>query len=102
MAYQIDAATLHAAAKDVRSSHDAVNIKLGNLRGEIDDLVAAWKGNASAGFVQVMRRWDQDVSGLLRSMNNIADLLDKSANTHTANEEEQANMFNKYGSTLNP
>jgi hypothetical protein len=35
-------------------------------------------------------------------MNNIADLLDKSANTHTANEEEQTSMFNKYGSTLNP
>ena len=35
------------------------------------------------------------------ALSDIADLLDKSANTHTANEENQTQMFNKYGSALN-
>lgn len=92
---------MHAAAKDVRATHDTVNGKLSDLRGAIDDLVAAWKGDASAGFVKVMHRWDQDTAKLLRALNDISDLLDKSANTHQANEEQQAAMMNKYGSQLN-
>lgn len=92
---------MHAAAKDVRATHDTVNGKLSDLRGAIDDLVAAWKGDASAGFVKVMHRWDQDTTKLLTALSDIADLLDKSANTHQANEEQQAAMMNKYGSSLN-
>jgi len=88
---------MHAAAKDVRGTHDNVTGKLSQLRGEIDDLVAAWQGDASAGFVKVMHRWDEDSTNLLRSLSAIADLLDKSANTHQANEEQQTAMMNKYG-----
>src|SRR5689334_22477482 len=98
---RVDAATMHAAAKEVRASHDTVNGKLSDLRGAIDDLVAAWKGDASAGFVKVMQRWDQDTVKLLKAMTDIADLLDKGANAHQANEEQQTAMTNKYGSTLN-
>jgi early secretory antigenic target protein ESAT-6 len=99
--FRVDAATLHAAAKDVRGTHGNVRGKLGTLRGQIDDLVAAWQGDASRGFVQVMERWDGDTNKLLQALSDIADLLDKSANTHTANEENQTQMFNKYGSALN-
>jgi ESAT-6 family protein len=99
--FQVDAATLHAAAKDVRATHGDVSGKLNDLRGCIDDLVAAWKGEASGGFVQVMTRWDGDTKKLLGALSDIADLLDKSGHTHTANEEEQKHMFNKYGSSLN-
>jgi WXG100 family type VII secretion target len=98
---RVDAATMHAAAKDVRATHETVNGKLTDLRGAIDDLVAAWKGDASAGFTQVMTRWDQDSVKLLTALSDIADLLDKGANTHQANEEQQAAMMNKYGNSLN-
>jgi 6 kDa early secretory antigenic target len=98
---RVDAATMHAAAKDVRATHDTVNGKLSDLRGAMDDLVAAWKGDASAGFVQVMNRWDKDSGRLLKAMSDIADLLDKSATTHQANEEQQTAMMNKYGNALN-
>jgi len=92
---------MHAAAKDVRSTHDTVNGKLTELRGAIDDLVAAWKGEASSGFSKVMTRWDQDSTKLLTALHDIADLLDKGANTHQANEEQQSQMMNKYGNSLN-
>ncbi|WP_238006619.1 WXG100 family type VII secretion target [Dactylosporangium sp. AC04546] len=98
---RVDSATMHAAAKDVRSTHDTVNGKLSDLRNQIDDLVAAWKGQASAGFESVMRRWDGDTNKLLKALSDIADLLDKGANTHQANEEEQAAMMNKYNTSLN-
>jgi len=92
---------MHAAAKDVRATHGTVNGKLSDLRNEIDNLVAAWKGDASAGFTQVMHRWDQDTVKLLTALSDIADLLDKGANTHQANEEQQAALMNKYGNSLN-
>ena len=38
---------------------------------------------------------------LMQAQCDIADLLDKSANTHTAIEENQTQMFIKYGGALN-
>jgi uncharacterized protein YukE len=49
-----------------------------------------------------MVRWNEDVAKLLQAMDNIADLLDKSANTHQANDEQQNEMLNKFQSALNP
>lgn len=99
--FEVDFATMRAAAKDVRSTQGEVQQKLTQLRGVTDDLVAAWKGQASGGFNQVMQRWDGDVNKLLTALGNIADLLDKGATTHEVNEEQQSSMMNKYGSALN-
>ncbi|HLL64473.1 MAG TPA: WXG100 family type VII secretion target [Micromonosporaceae bacterium] len=98
--FEVDVATMRAAAKDVRSTQGDVQQKLTQLRGVTDDLVAAWKGNASVGFTGVMNRWDAEVKRLLGSLGDIADLLDKGATTHEVNEEEQSNMISKYGSAL--
>jgi uncharacterized protein YukE len=49
-----------------------------------------------------MMRWGDDATKLLQAMDNIADLLDKSANTHQANDEQQSEMLNRFHSALNP
>jgi len=101
MAFEVDHATLRAAAKDVQGTRNDVANKLTQLRGVTNDLVASWKGDASGGFSQVMQRWDTDVQKLLTALGDIADLLDKSATTHQVNEEHQAQAMNKYGAALN-
>lgn len=100
--FRIDQATLHTAANDVRSTRAEVDGQLKTLHGEVDNLAVAWKGQAGAGFQQLMVRWNEDVAKLLQAMDNIADLLDKTANTHQANDEQQNQMLNKFQSVLNP
>ncbi|MEV4757077.1 WXG100 family type VII secretion target [Micromonospora sp. NPDC049559] len=99
--FEVDAATLHSAASDVRSTRSDVDGDLGRLWNVVDDLAMAWKGDASTGFQQLMQRWNEDVTKLLTAMDDIADLLDKGGTTHQANDEQQAQMLNKYTSALN-
>jgi WXG100 family type VII secretion target len=99
---EVDAATLHQAAGDVRSTRSEVDGDLGRLWNTVDDLAMAWKGEASAGFQQLMNRWNEDVDKLLKAMDDIADLLDKSGTQHEVNEQEQTSMMSRFNSTLNP
>jgi WXG100 family type VII secretion target len=100
--FRVDQATLHTAASDVRSTRTEVDGQLKTLKGAVDELAVAWKGQASSGFQQLMMRWGDDATKLLQAMDNIADLLDKSANTHQANDEQQSEMLNRFHSALNP
>ena|SRR5256885_8281501 len=99
--FQVDHVTLHTAAKDVRNIRAEVDGELVKLWNTVDELAVAWQGRASAGFQQVMTRWDGDVKKLLHAMDQIADLLDKSANTHQANDDQQEQLLNKFHAALN-
>jgi WXG100 family type VII secretion target len=101
--FVVDAATLNKAAGDVKSTRGDVDGDLKKLLDVVDDLAIAWQGRASTGFQQLMSRWNTDTNQLLTALDNIADLLTKSAAVHQANEEQQQSMFNnKFGSALNP
>ena len=113
MAFEVEAATLHTAASDVRSTRSEVDGELKKLWNVVDDLAIAWKGQASTGFQSLMTRWNEDTvkfaqlntdekDKLLTAMDNIADLLDKSGTTHQVNDEEQQQMLDKFHSALNP
>ncbi|MET8091631.1 WXG100 family type VII secretion target [Micromonospora sp. NPDC005220] len=102
MAFEVEAATLHTAASDVRSTRSEVDGELKKLWNVVDDLAIAWKGQASTGFQSLMTRWQEDTSKLLTAMDSIADLLDKSGTTHQVNDEEQQQMLDKFHSALNP
>ena len=98
---QVNAATLHQAAKDVRTTRTEVDGELKTLLGVVDDLAVAWEGQASAGFQRLMLRWSDDVSKLLHAMDEIADLLDKSATQHTVNDEQQQQALDRIQQALN-
>ncbi|GIF76387.1 WXG100 family type VII secretion target [Asanoa siamensis] len=100
--FSVDAATLHKAAGDVRSTRSDVDGDLKRLWGVLDDLAVAWQGQASAGFQNLMTRWQGDVSKLLTALDNIGDLLDQGGTTHQVNDEQQNEMLNKFNSALNP
>jgi len=100
--FRVDQATLASAASDVRSTRAEVDGQLKSLQGNVEELGAAWKGQAATGFASLMNRWNQDIVKLLTAMDEIADLLDKSGNVHAVNDEEQNSMFNQFNSAVNP
>jgi WXG100 family type VII secretion target len=99
---QVDHATLHTAANDVRSTRDDIQGDLTKLETLVQqDLASAWQGAAAGSFQQLMQRWSDDSKTLLRAMDDIADLLDKSGRQHQHNDEEQQQMLDKIHSALN-
>ena len=99
--FEVDHATLHTAANDVRTTRGEVNGQLKTLGAVVDDLAVAWKGVAATSFQQLMTRYNGDASKLLQAMDAIADLLDMSGTQHAANDENQNQMLNKFNSALN-
>jgi ESAT-6 family protein len=97
---QVEAATLHAAAGNVRSTRQDVDGELRKLLGVVDELSGAWQGQASTGFQNLMQRWNSDSQALLSALGEIADLLDKAGTQHTVNDEQQQQMFGKYDGAL--
>jgi WXG100 family type VII secretion target len=102
MAFSVDYATLHKAASDVRSTRSEVEGDLKRLSGLAEELGGQWRGSAATGFTSLMSRFNQDALKLQQALGDIADLLDKGANTHQHNDEEQSQMMNKFNSVLNP
>jgi len=98
---EIDAATLHAAASDCRSASESVTGEASKVRGAKESVAARWKGGASNTFQSVIDAWLGDANKLLEALGAISDLLDKTGSTHTANEEEQDQMFGKFNSAIN-
>src|SRR5689334_22198151 len=99
----VDHASLHAAARDVRSVRGDVDGLLSRLRGVVaDELGPAWRGAAATAFQKLMEQWDADAKTLQHSLSAIADLLDKSGNTHQVNDEEQQAVLDKIHGVLSP
>ncbi len=102
MAITVDYATLHKAANDVRSTRSEVEGDLRRLASLAEELGGQWRGQAATGFQSLMTRFGEDATKLQQALGDIADLLDKQANAHQHNDEEQSQMINKFSSVLNP
>src|SRR5690606_21448569 len=101
MAFEVDQATLHAAANDVRSTRADVDGDLRRLRGVVDQLAAAWSGQAAVSFQGLMQRWDEDTARALAALDYIADLVDRSAAEQRATDEAQQAAMSRIQSALN-
>lgn len=99
---QVDHATLHQAASDVRHVEEEVSGDLTRLRGIVQGLAGAWQGTAGTAYQNLMLKWDGDVNKLLKALSDIADLLDKSGTQHQVNDEQQQQNLNRFHSLLNP
>jgi 6 kDa early secretory antigenic target len=102
MTIAMDPATLRKAANDIRTTKDEVDGQLKALWGVVDDLAAAWLGDASTAFYKLMERWNTDTTNLTNAMTNIAALMDDGSVKGEANDQEQAAMMNKFNGVLNP
>jgi WXG100 family type VII secretion target len=100
--FEVDHATLHTAASDVRTTRSEVDGELRRLGNTVQELGAAWQGQAASGFQQLMERWNQDTDKLLKALEDIADLLDKAGTQHQVTDEEQQQMLDKFHAALNP
>ena len=98
---RMDDTTVHQAANDCRSAVDSVQEEMRKIRTARETVAARWQGVASTAFQNVMEAWIAEAGKLTEAMTGIGDLLDKTASTHRANEEEQNSMFNKFNSAIN-
>ena len=97
---EVDALTLHQAARDIRTANDDVNKHLATVRGAAEVLGSAWTGQAATAFTNLMARWDADAKQLAAAMQEIARLLDTSGDRHQSMDEESMGVLNRMDSSV--
>ena len=85
---RVDHVSLRTVAGDIRTAHEDVDILLGNVRNAATQILSRWRGQAASAFGNLYTRWDQDTTKLTGAMDEIAALLEKSAQMHQMNDEE--------------
>ena len=97
---EVDQATLHQVARDIRSARDDISGHLGTVRGAAEILGSAWQGQAASAFTNLIQRWDVDAKQLAAAMDDIAALLDRSADSHELNDAESMRVLNRMDSSV--
>ena len=97
---EVDHLTLHQAARDIRTANDDVNKHLATVRGAAEVLAGAWTGQAATAFTNLITRWDNDAKQLAAAMQDIARLLDTSADRHQSMDEESMSVLNRMDSSV--
>lgn len=100
--FEIDGATIRAAAGDVRRVGDGLSDEVTRLRAAMDELSATWQGDAASRFQELMSRWDDGAARLLGALDHIAELLDRSAEAYAGTDEQQSREIGRIGRALNP
>ena len=77
--YQTGIPDMDAAVKHVNGVADAIQGKLGALRGQVSDAMGSWKGSGSSSWDTLMQRYDEDAKNLNQALRSIASLIHDSA-----------------------
>ncbi|MCP2260205.1 WXG100 family type VII secretion target [Streptoalloteichus tenebrarius] len=92
--YTTDSETMRQAGVDVLNTNSDIQGSLSSLRGQIEPLAAAWKGDAAAAFHKLIERWQHDADKLNNALSDIADMMGASSQEYLRQEEEQASSMN--------
>jgi WXG100 family type VII secretion target len=90
----VDQASLSKGSSDMRDAIEQARAQLGKIRGEVSASSAFWSGSAATSFSSLMAEYDSKAGKLQTVLDNIANLVDKSAANHASNEEQQGRNMN--------
>ncbi|GGM51531.1 hypothetical protein GCM10012275_23020 [Longimycelium tulufanense] len=92
--YTTDSATMQQAGNDIANTNQEIQGLLSNLRGQIEPLQSAWKGQAATAFHNLMERWNTDAKKLNDALMAISEMMGASAKSYVQQEEEQSQSMN--------
>jgi WXG100 family type VII secretion target len=93
-------AHINKAASTMDEAHGIVGGQISTVRGHMQDLASAWKGQSGTTFQQAMNEWDSNGQKLLTAMANIADLLRKAGGRFDGAEAQLHQDANKFQNDL--
>lgn len=94
MSFRTDVATMNQAANNVDRVNGDVQAELTRLRGTVEGMSGAWKGQAQASFFGLMERWNQSARQLNEALMSIADNIRANATAFDQTDVDNAAAFN--------
>ncbi|HIW96510.1 MAG TPA: WXG100 family type VII secretion target [Candidatus Corynebacterium gallistercoris] len=94
MSFRTDVATMNQAANNVDRVNGDVQAELARLRGTVEGMSGAWKGQAQVSFFGLMERWNESARQLNEALMSIADNIRANATAFDQTDIDNAAAFN--------
>ncbi len=85
--FRVDTAVLQSKAQYVQNLVPQIQAQLNQLNGEMEQLFATWKGQASTSFVKLHATWHQDYQQLNKSLDQIGQELQRNHANYLSSDQ---------------
>jgi WXG100 family type VII secretion target len=91
---------MQKAGQHVLDVNSDVQGRLASLRGQLEPLAGAWKGEASLAFTRLMQRWDENARKLNEALRGIGESINTSTQTYVHQEEQERSSMSNIEAAL--
>ena len=99
--YGTEFAVMTKAAQSVRQTVEEITSEMRALESNLPPVANAWKGQASAAFLQLMERMQADSAKLTQALDAIGEALSSNTTNYTQVEEQNTTSISRLLSGLN-
>ncbi|MEV4317572.1 WXG100 family type VII secretion target [Actinocrispum sp. NPDC049592] len=93
--YEVKAEDLHKASVDTDTIKGHTQGHINHLRGQLQTVESAWRGDAATAFQQLFERFNTAANKLLNDLGVISESLGTAAKNYGHQEEETKSSANK-------
>ncbi|HJF12921.1 WXG100 family type VII secretion target [Corynebacterium falsenii] len=94
MSFRTNVDTMNQAAGNVDRVNGEVQGELNRLRGVVEEVSGAWKGQAQVSFYGLMERWNDSAKQLNQALASISENIRANASAFDQTEMDNAAAFN--------
>jgi WXG100 family type VII secretion target len=92
---------MQAGANAVEEAQQAIQGHLGTLRGEVEQMMGGWKGQAAGAFVNVHSTFEENAGRINQALARIHEALVSTHSTYGTQESDQSQTFSSMNSQIN-
>ena len=93
--YGTEFAVMTKAAQSVRQAVEEINGEMRALESNLAPVANAWKGSASAAFLQLMARMQEDSAKLTQALDAIGEAMSSNTTNYSQVEEQNSGAITK-------
>ncbi|WP_327677002.1 WXG100 family type VII secretion target [Kitasatospora sp. NBC_00458] len=89
----VDFNTIKSTGSEVRRTAQTISAQLEELKTGVTRIASSWEGVAQQGYQAHQAKWDQRAAHLQQVLAQIADSLDKAAESYQSTENRNATLW---------
>ena len=93
MDLRVNAASLSAAAGDLRSGATGIQTALDNMDSELSQLQSNWDGDAQQAYLVAKQQWTEGMDDMRQVLLQISQLVDQANQSYSSTDQANAARF---------
>ena len=92
---------MQAGANAVEQAQQSIQGHIGTLRGEVEQMMSGWRGEAASAFGNVHNSFEENATKINQALARIHEALVSTHSTYGSQESDQSQTFTSMNSQIN-